>query len=203
MKDLIERAFSTYNPNIRVSEDVKDSDFGLTDTKSCNDCWNNTRYFAESCDDKTVLNIHNTEKVRVICLEKVFQDCTNTEAALGGCCDYLLYSNHKIAVTDLTCSRPEFITQGTKGGKRATAYQQMSDSIEKLQKFDSIADRINQMDSKVAIFAIRKKIFAVEGNEDSPQRSMKAFLQMNVNPAIDMGNGFHFITQEYPQTYTW
>ncbi len=203
MKDLIKRAFSTYNPNIEVLEDIKDGDFGLTDTKSCNDCLNNTRYFTESCDDKIVLNIHNEEEVRVICLEKVFQDCTNTEAAEGGCCDYLLYSNRKIAVTDLTCSRPEFITQGTKGGKRAIAYQQMSDSIEKLKKFDSIADRINQMDSKVAIFALRKKIFAVEENEDNPQRSMKAFLQMKVNPAIDMGNGFHFITQEYPMAYAW
>ncbi len=192
MRELIENALS-----LSVAEDCREGDWGLTDKRSCADCSTHSNYFYISCDDKIVLKLHSGAPVRAIRLEEVFQ--TSPELSAGGCCDYLLYDGDKVALCELTCSRPEHV-----GGKRARAYAQLSDSIDKLGKIGGVGEKVGKLEVKDAVFAARRKVFALESTEDEVQRAMRPFFSMTASATrTDMGNGFSFLTVDYPQVYEW
>lgn len=214
MKRLLEQYFAqSYKSTkiITVEERIEKGDFSTTDDKSCNDC---NKYFSESCGEKEV-SLHKSDKeIHIIRFEDIFQKFSNIkDISQGGCCDLLMYSDEKIAVTDMTCSRPQYLEQyevcgKQKPGKRAYAYKQMEDSIRKLRHCDEINRKIDSYSHRIAIFSVRKKVFALESVPSDVAKQMNGFSKMSdqiqhINIRTDMGNGFHFIVQEYPNVYQW
>lgn len=167
--------------------------FGLADEISCRDCSSLTRYFYVSCTDRIVLRVISNYDVHVVNLEKVFQSSGNEDLMRGGCCDYLLYSDTRLVLADLSCSRPNYVEK-----KRATAYRQTSDSIDKLRLFHDLAEQIERFERRDAMLAVRKKEFALE-HADHAVVAMSSFLRMELSPRVDMGNGFFFSVFEYPR----
>ncbi len=199
MKDLLERELS-----LMIAEEAQEGDWGLTDDKSCKDCSVHAKYFYSSCQDRIVMKLHSNISVKEIRLENVFQESTAFRAE--GCCDYLLYTADKIVLCELTCIRPEYLRTGNNGGKRAKAYSQLLGSVKKLKQFNSFGAKVSNLKTREAIFAIRKKLFAVEMQEDSVQGAMRPFIKVSDierRGKSDMGNGFDFLTVEYPQIYRW
>ena len=149
----------------------------------------------------------------MINLEKYFQQFANhKQIALGGNCDLLLYSQDKVAFIDLTCMRPEFLEAHLvdgklKKGKRAIAYSQLLDSINKLSVVPNISDALQGRAEKVAILALRKKIFAFDEipNKQEPMLSFFRMSNEQTKSGVtqDMGNGFVFLVNEYPNVYSW
>ena len=102
-------------------------ELSLNDQKSCNNC---IRYFSDGCDH-VVLKVEASEDVQVVNLEQIFLDEKKESLKIGGLCDWLMYSDTKIALAELTCCLPEYlenhIVNGEKKeGKRAKAYSQLS-----------------------------------------------------------------------------
>lgn len=176
MKDLLERELS-----LTVDEYAKVGDWGLTDDKSCSDCASHSGYFYSSCKDRLVMKLHSEEDVNVIHLETVFQNAANLRA--GGCCDYLLYDADKIALCELTCTRPEYLGAGNNGGKRAKAYSQLSDSVNKLNGVNGIAKKLSGFQTREAVFAVKKKIFALEEQQTTAQSFMAPFIKITATNA--------------------
>lgn len=190
---------------IIVHEEVESGEFGITDTKSCRDCENCTSYFYRTCESRFV-SLHQSENpVSIICIEDIFQQFPNIKAlSQGGCCDVLMSTQEKIVVMDTTCLRPEYVA-----GKRAYAYKQLNDSIRKLRKAAAINSRINSYESRIAICALKEKRFGFEGATNSVSKNMRSFMRMaddfksRATLQTDMGNGFYFIVQNYPEVFQW
>lgn len=204
-----------YNLNRRVIVDYQsyNSGFSLTDWKSCIDCQAKSYYFYRQCHEKVVLNVAVSQRVDVINIENYFQQYNDkVEIASGGRCDFLLYSTNKVAFIDLTCSRPTFledhlVANRVRPGKRPIAFKQLKDSITKLSVCPTIDSFFQNCVEKVAILALRKKEFVFEV-DPSPELHMQTFMRMSNEQAKsgiiqDMGNGFSFIVNEYPNVYVW
>jgi hypothetical protein len=220
MRDLLEtKLAASYGSQqkISVQEDTKSGLFGVNDPKACRDCENRTSYFYCSCEDKKV-SMHKSEKpVKIIYLEDVFLQFRNVSSLTkGGCCDMLMYSDDKVVMMDMTCTRPEYVERHTQNGhevegKRDVVYRQIEDSVRKLRGCDVINTKLNSFTDRVAIFAVRKKIFAVEESESETDAAMgmKSYSKMSddfsskMGLYTDMGNGFFFLVQEYPKVFEW
>ena len=68
--------------------------------------------------------------------------------------------------------------------------------------------QLDSYQSRVAIFAVRRKKFALEESESVVTKAMKSFskiieLEIGMVTRIEMGNGFSFIVQEYPDVFVW
>lgn len=201
--------------NADVEQEVLSGDFDLYDHKACTDCRAHSRYFYESCEDRCVSKHHSEKEVNVVTLENIFSQFADIPAlSHGGCCDKLLYSEDTVMVMDMTCTRPEYLrnhyAEGVlKAGKRAKAYSQVYDSICKLQGCETIKNRMSTFSNRFAVFAFRKKEFALETQNNTVLRNMSSFSKMSdnfksrANLRTAMGNGFYFITQEYPSVFKW
>lgn len=216
MKSLLEIAYPSFhhlNREIVVREHAYDSDFAITDWKSCTDCSDKTSYFYNQCYHKEVLKISTSEQVKVISLEDYFLQYSNKkEIVSGNICDYLLYGQDKIVFADLTCMRPFHIESHVvdgkqKEGKRAKVVKQINDSIERLKLCPAVSERIESYEEKVALFALRKKESAFDKLEEA-QRSMTSFMRMTNEQTMSgitqqMNNGFSLVINEYPKPYKW
>ncbi len=216
MLELLNKDFPKYynlNRKVIVERQSYDSDFPLNDWKSCTDCQAKSYYFYRQCLVKEVIRIAVSQTIEVINIENYFQQYNDKqEIASGGCCDYLLYSNDKVAFIDLTCIRPKFIEEHLVDnrpnvGKRTVAYKQLKESISKLSVCPTIYSYFQNCVEKVAILALRKKEFVFDANR-SPELYMQAFMKMASEQTKsgmiqDMDNGFSFIVNEYPNVYCW
>lgn len=177
-------------------------ELSLNDQKSCNNC---ISYFSEGCNH-VVLKVEASEDVQVINLEQIFLDAKKESLKIGGLCDWLMYSDTKIALAELTCCLPQYlenhIVNGVKiEGKRAKAYSQLSSSIEKLPTLDQFKAKFDLYSSRVALFAYRVKETAFLN--DKATRAMMPFFNMPQPRTVDMGNGFLFVRHPYPEVYKW
>ena len=177
-------------------------ELSLNDQKSCNNC---ISYFSEGCDH-VVLKVAASEDIQVINLEQIFLNAKKESLKIGGLCDWLMYSDTKIALAELTCCLPQYLENRTVNGvkiegKRAKAYSQLSSSIEKLLTLDQFKAKFDLYSSRVALFAYRVKETAFLN--DKATRAMDAFRKMSPRVATDMGNGFLFVPIPYPEVYKW
>lgn len=177
-------------------------ELSLNDQKSCNNC---IRYFSDGCDH-VVLKVEASEDVQVINLEQIFLDAKKESLKIGGLCDWLMYSDTKIALAELTCCLPQYLENCTVNGeeidgKRAKAYSQLSSSIEKLPTLYQFKGKLDSYNSKVVLFAYRVKKTAFLN--DKATRAMDAFRKMSPRVATDMDNGFLFVPLPYPEVYKW
>lgn len=218
MKNLLENHLAVSYGSTRkisVQEKTNYGDFEVTDPKSCKDCEEHSSYFYRSCVDKQVSKHNSSKLVKLIRLEDVFQEFTKISAlSQGGCCDMLMYSEDKIVLMDMTCSRPQYLesridSDGTmKRGKRAIAYHQLEDSVKKLRGCEIINKKLNTYKDRISIFAVREKKFALEEEKNNALKSMKNFSKMSrltegIDLRINMGNGFYFVVQKYPEIFYW
>ena len=217
MKESLQKDLLHYRQSISICAKEETKDFILTDNKSCNDCNTKSAYFARSCTEHGMLKIHcNTHLKTVIAkccitlsdfetakinIENAIQDTNNIDLRSGGCCDYLVYDDNKIALIELTCSRPEYIND-ERNGKRTKAYKQLSDTIKKITSLPNTNIEISKRGEKTAIFGIREKVFALE-QADKFQTSMISFTNVYRDITRKLNNGFILTTITYPNTYTW
>lgn len=221
MKELLEHSLGSSCGStkiIKVEEYEEQGEFGLTDIKACDDCKLHTCDFFDACADKIVSRHISDIPVKIISLEDVFRSFPHIEKlSVGGCCDRLMYSYNKLVMMDMTCSKPEYITAYTtegklRDGKQRKAYRQIEDSILKLRYSDDINSRLDSFAEHIALFAYREKVAADKSPEgemsNSAAENMKVFIKVSaqtigVNKRRDMGNGFYFVTQKYPELFRW
>lgn len=201
MKESLQKDLLHFRQSISICAKGEEKDFILTDNKSCNDCYTNSAYFARSCTEHGMLKIHCNTHVEVINIENAIQDTNNINLRSGGCCDYLVYDDNKIALVELTCSRPQYIDDERKG-KRTKAYTQLSETIKKITSLPNTNVEISKRGEKIAIFGIREKIFGLE-QADKFQTSMISFTKVYRDITRKLNNGFILTTITYPNTYTW
>ena len=201
MKESLQKDLLHYRQSISICAKEETKDFILTDNKSCNDCNTKSAYFARSCTEHGMLKIHCNTHVEVINIENAIQDTNNIDLRSGGCCDYLVYDDNKIALIELTCSRPEYIND-ERNGKRTKAYKQLSETIKKISSLPNTNIEISKRGEKTAIFGIREKVFALE-QADKFQTSMISFTKVYRDITRKLNNGFILTTITYPNTYTW
>lgn len=201
MKESLQKDLLHYRQSISICAKEETKDFILTDNKSCNDCNTKSAYFARSCTEHGMLKIHCNTHVEVINIENAIQDTNNIDLRSGGCCDYLVYDDNKIALIELTCSRPQYINDEPKG-KRTKAYKQLSETIQKITSLPNTNIEISKRGEKTAIFGIREKVFALE-QADKFQTSMISFTKVYRDITRKLNNGFILTTITYPNTYTW
>lgn len=201
MKESLQKDLLHYRQSISICAKEETKDFILTDNKSCNDCNTKSAYFARSCTEHGMLKIHCNTHVEVINIENAIQDTNNIDLRSGGCCDYLVYDDNKIALIELTCSRPEYIND-ERNGKRTKAYKQLSETIKKITSLPNTNIEISKRGEKISIFGIREKVFALE-QADKFQTSMISFTKVYRDITRKLNNGFILTTITYPNTYTW
>lgn len=201
MKESLQKDLLHYRKSISICAKEETKDFILTDNKSCNDCNTKSAYFARSCTEHGMLKIHCNTHVEVINIENAIQDTNNIDLRSGGCCDYLVYDDNKIALIELTCSRPEYIND-ERNGKRTKAYKQLSETIKKISSLPNTNIEISKRGEKISIFGIREKVFALE-QADRFQTSMISFTKFYRDITRKLNNGFILTTITYPDTYTW
>lgn len=201
MKESLQKDLLHYRKSISICAKEETKDFILTDNKSCNDCNTKSKYFASSCTEHGMLKIHCNTHVEVINIENAIQDTNNIDLRSGGCCDYLVYDDNKIALIELTCSRPEYIND-ERNGKRTKAYKQLSETIKKISSLPNTNIEISKRGEKISIFGIREKVFALE-QADRFQTSMISFTKFYRDITRKLNNGFILTTITYPDTYTW
>lgn len=176
MKESLQKDLLHYRKSISICAKEETKDFILTDNKSCNDCNTKSKYFASSCTEHGMLKIHCNTHVEVINIENAIQDTNNIDLRSGGCCDYLVYDDNKIALIELTCSRPEYIND-ERNRKRTKAYKQLSETIKKITSLPNTNIEISKRGEKISIFGIREKVFALE-QADKFQTSMISFTKV-------------------------
>lgn len=184
--------------------------FAIYDTKSCRDCASHSPYFYRTCEPREVSRHTAATIVTVITLEDVLQQFPKIEAlSKGGCCDTLMFSQSRVALMDMTCSRPEYLATHSRDGKRepgkrATAYRQIEDSITKLRGCATLSARLDAFAERLAVFAYREKLSAFD---DTATRAMRSFSTMaadvKATMLTPMAGGLNFRVQRYPEEIAW
>lgn len=179
------------------------------DKKACQEC---VSAGVRECDVEANLIVRHGVPVKAVNIEAFFSQFGDTmKASLKDRCDLMLYDDvqHKIAFCDMTCSMEKYIqpfdnTSGHHEGKRAKAYQQMKESINKLAAVPELNSAMSSYSYRRAVFAVRLK--AGKSRDAVVQSNMQAFSSAPwsvSNAKTDMGNGFFFETVTYPQEYIW
>ena len=182
--------------------------FSLNDSKACAVC---KEPYRPSCDE-TVLTVKVCREITKIDFEAFINGFQGKIG--GGRCDYLLYSEYKIALVELTCINPKYLGPRFKDGqkvegKQERAYKQIKDSIDKLIQVPSLKEKVDSYPNKVGLFGYRAKSVApFMGNVDEVAKGMEDFMKVtseidSLNLSTDMGNGFLFMKVGYPDIYDW
>lgn len=213
MKDLLKNKFASsfgLTRNVEVDSRLNENISCFRDEIACADCNKKTNDSFSRCIEKYVFNVDfgDTNDVNIVELEKYFKQFSNVpRISSGNKCDLMLYNDSKCAFVELSCMNAMYIEDrdgGEKPGKRTKAYQQLSNSIEKLRCCPDIAEKLESYKIKHAIFAYREK----DGLnvEDKMFNVIDAF---NITDKIsrlsvsDMGYGFYFVKVKFPEKYIW
>lgn len=191
------------------------SDFGITDSKSCNAAQKNSRHKCNACN-KIVLNIDTTQPVKALRFDEYATQFDGTSAAIkGNRCDYLLYDDFqnpsRLVLCELTCSEAQYVepNEGNYSeGKRARAYKQIKDSIENLLNIFILDVRILTTTSKIGLFGWRE-----EKEVSDADKAIKSMLDFAATPSEQepilytddfiLGHNFIFVQIKYPSHFDW
>lgn len=211
MKDILQSDFSkgyglTRQVPLLYSE--YSGSFSLKDSKACAVC---EEPYRPSCDE-TVLTVKVCSEITKIDFEAFINGFQGKIG--GGRCDYLLYSDYKIALVELTCIKPKYLGPHLKDGqkvegKQERAYKQIKDSIDKLIQVPSLKEKVDSYPNKVGLFGYRAKSVApFMGDVDDVAKRIEDFMKVtfeidSLNLSTDMGNGFQFMKVGYPNMYDW
>lgn len=208
MEGLLRNEYHTFfgltRRNVNVPSNTKIGSFLLFDKKACASC-------LSPCASEGIICINSDIPIKEIIIEDYFQQFQNTKADVKGRrCDELLYDddNRRIAFLEMSCK-----SVGTSEdvqlleGKREVAYEQLDNSIKKLQEVTVIAEKINKFAEKSALFAYR----VMERASSIPSQlknSLDAFmtpmeLAENPNLSTEMDNGFKFRSIKFSEVYQW
>lgn len=196
--------FGLTRGHISVSVECKDGDFELYDDKACTQC-------NHQCRDKAILKISSEIDVTEIDIDEYFNQFQNTRADIsGGRCDKFLYDDLdcRIAFVEMTCKEvTEERHLNLLSNKRAKAYEQLRNTIDKLMSVTAIKDRVNSFKVRSAVFAYRQN-----DREDSLSNVLHEVVTSFAKPMIlasdpnltaDMGNDFAFQQIRYPDVLEW
>lgn len=190
--------------HVNLLIDTKIGKFLLFDKKACESCHS-------PCLARGIMYINSRIPVKQINIEDYFQQFQNTKADVSGKrCDELLYDedSHRIVFLEMSCkavgSQHDIRTLE---GKRETAYEQLDNSIKKLQEVPKIAEKIKMFAEKSALFAYR----ITERASSIPNQlkiSLNAFMKPlelaeDPNLSTEMGNGFKFTYINFDDIYQW
>ncbi len=208
-KVLLENYSSFYkSTKTNVDIDVKEysADFYLFDKKSCD---TQRKEKCSSCDTSYILEVKSNAKVYYIAIEEFIKQFGDTNAGKGKRCDCLLYEdNQKIVFVELSCLEEKYVLDNEKGsGKRAKAYNQLDETVRKLQNVPEIMSKMNSYYEKYCLFAWRNSRDIMNDNrvEVLPMRDFVRMSDEIEQKSLqsDMKNGFSFIENKYPTVYMW
>lgn len=213
MKQLLENNFTVAHGRAAGSVMVIENtcpagSFTIADAAACGAC---SYFFKMNCN-QTVLKVHAATEVRQI----EFEYFINAFPRITGQrCDFIFHdAGQKIVLSDLTCSRSEYIDTHLRDGKpeigkRAKVRGQIEESIKKLYAVPAIAAHINTFPQKRGLFAYRLRDEELSSNLAATlARRKKEFLGEAESLgkrrlALQMVNGFVFTENKYPDVYQW
>lgn len=216
MIKLLENEFKQHYGIVRplhVSYNRYKDDFVLTDEKACKQCAQNGHN--SDCQEQEVVRfICKDKEAIVIDFEGFINSLSGTEVGKGRKCDIVLYTldKDKFILNELTCSRADYIlpykSQGKdKPGKRATAVNQINDTIKRLEEVKKIDSFINSFNERIGLFACRVKNPSNQSmTHNVAIQGMQQFMRPSHNIAslkVDnlLNHGFTFIQLVYPQAF--
>ena len=213
MKQLLENDFTVAHGRaagsvIVIENTCPSGDFTVADAPACGAC----SYFYKMKCEQVVLKVHSETDVHQIEFEyfiNAFPKIT------GQRCDFIFHdAGQKIVLSDLTCSRSEYIDTHLRDGKpeigkRATVRSQIEESINKLYEVPSIAAHISAIPQKRGLFAYRLRDEELSSNLAATlARRKKEFMGeaeslSKRRLALPMIKGFVFTENKYPDVYRW
>lgn len=220
--DYIKYWLEQYYSNSRVGiitypEEVYDNNFVLSDSKSCLEAKKlSLSKCVNCCKDVIHIDVDAFFAVHVLNFEQFVNQFNGTSIEFKGKrCDYLLYDINEnmqfpqIVFCELTCMDAQHIEKETQiydGGKRAYAYEQIKNSIEKLLEVPNLKRTILDYPSKIGLFGWRES--KNEANNDKAAESMENFIEtpsemspILYNTVFVLGHGFTFVQIKYPTTH--
>lgn len=208
MKEILENEFGKAFGSTKIVEAKETVFCGTTrikDDKSCLSCQKN-----DECKDQTVIEILSKTDIHIIDFESFVN---NFPKITGSRCDLILYDKSKIALMELSCLSEEYLFNGKYGsektGKAVHAYKQISESLKKLHHSPSISKKINTFQYKTGIFAYRVKDlnmhddFYKKFSDNTKQFSLFDKEMDKELMSSDIGYGFTFQKNRYPEKYIW
>lgn len=213
MKQLLENDFTVAHGRVAgsvmaIENTCPAGDFTVVDAKACGAC----SYFYKMNCEQAVLKIHSTTDIHQI----EFEYFINTFPKITGLrCDYIFHdSGDKIVLSDLTCSRSDFIKAHLRdgkpeAGKRVIVRRQIEESIKKLYSVPAIAAHIDTFPQKRGLFAYRLRDEEFSSNLSATlARRIKEFMgeaeSLNRRRlALPLINGFVYTENKYPEVYQW
>lgn len=213
MRETIEQYLASgYNSPkfIKVPEECKRGLFALADDKSCQEAAKYEQKVGTSlCPlncEKKMINIQADIPVKVLDIESVFSQFKTGKLSQGKRCDMLIHSSNTIAFIELTCTKKEYLEEGkTSPGKRAIAYEQLQETIEKLQFVPNIREKICSFSHKMAVFGYKSKEDIENNNPVNKNIASFNWIEKAHSNSISkkaMDNGFEFYTVMYPNVLT-
>lgn len=133
-----------------LHEFTYDKKFGLADNQK------HQLPYVLSIEDDSISIIYKNDKcqeVLVIDFEYYINQFAGLRAGQGKKSDYLILTTNQFIVNELTNSQEKYIDKTN--GKRDLAKQQLKESIDKLTNVSDIKKFIDNINSKIALFAYR------------------------------------------------
>ena len=163
---------------------------------------------------KGVARIYNNTgmTVKIVDIEKYIAYLAGTIAGEGKCCDFVIApeaGNSILMLVELTAAESKFIkpyvkptTGQHKSGKRATAIEQLTDTINRLNETTTFVDDFKK---RVALFAFRltdrQRLSSTQRrNTKAWSRSTRKFSGNTTNSKA-LPNGFVLEQRQYPQVF--
>lgn len=146
-------SFGLTRAHVNLSAELETGVFELYDNKACVQC-------NHLCGNKAIFKVCSEIPVTSVDIESYFEQFHDTRADVSGSrCDKLLYDSLDIRVVFVEMSCKEVATERhlkTLSNKRAKAYEQLRNSIDKLRSVSALQEAIDAYKCRSAIFAYRQ-----------------------------------------------
>jgi len=203
------KAYGLTRANIAYNERTYNNGvFALCDPVACGRCPN-----AGGCNHETLI-VSSSGPVTVVDFEDFAKQFAGTAAEfVGGCCDYLLYSEdmRQVVFCDLTCSTSDYVNPNTgkyPQGKRAKVFAQLRNSMMKLFEADDL------LKLYLLSATCRRLVFGWRDTgapaADDAEAQMMAFVTTPSSETEQLrslqyaaGHSFEFVQIKYDTPYGW
>lgn len=190
--------------------------FTLNDPQSCGSCLENKELRYKKCNQVVLhVDVNDRTSIYAVSWDTILKTLNNRNKE-GQRCDYVLCGEDKIVFCELTCTEaskmdPFVNSSGKQRGKRATARDQIKETIELMGMHPVLWENILIKQKKEGIVAWRDSSANESVTIDNKAaRNMKVFTDTpsNSQPKIIFeekicGVVFQILQVKYPNHYVW
>lgn len=200
LKELFESSFYITFPHkagavINLREDVYTSSFTLRDPNACRDCMNVCH---EVDAERVQLTVNTTTAINVLSIDNLLE---SVKEPVGKNCDYMLESDAKVALIEMTCSTTDYVDS-----KRCTAREQLYNTLCLMRANPVVRTHLNEKQCRYVVFSWKDT--TPKGVDDMAADNMMGMMTMAdevYSPLNTSEFDYGFVLKElrYPDALTW